>query len=71
MKATILFCLFVLLAVFSTADAIKPPAQMAKAWKAMRAPKSIKENCQYDWECEFTAVAGRNVDLCKIVEKCE
>ena len=71
MKATIIFCLFVLLTVFGTADAIRPPSKMAKAWLAKKDPKSIKPGCEYDYECEFTFLAGRNIDVCKIVEKCK
>ena len=71
MKATIIFCLLVLLAVFSTADAIRPPAKMAKAWMTKKHPESIKEGCNYEYECEFTFLAGRNIDICKIVEKCQ
>ena len=77
MKATtLLFCLFVLLAVFSITDA-RRLAQKTKPSKAVKGAESDRKlqlggvTCFYFWDCQWTDIPGvGEEEACYLVQLC-
>ena len=75
MKATtILFCLFVLLAVFSITDA-RRLAQKTRPSKVAKTDADrnlqVGSNCFYFWDCYEVSIPGIGEEqVCDLVQKC-
>ena len=76
MKATTIFCLLVLLAVFSVTDA-RRLAQKTKPSKAVQTEETKAGrvlqyvNCFYYWDCYVVDIPGiGEEEVCDLVQKC-